>query len=117
MPTPEENKAVFDEEELLARLMGDRELGQAVIFGFLEDIPQQIDTLKHRLGEGDAPLVSRQHTRSKARRQPSVPQALREVAYTMEQAGKAGELQLRSRDWFPGLSRNSTISRSPLQNS
>ena len=91
------SKAVFDDEELLKRLMGDRELGRAVIFGFLEDIPQQIDTLKQRLGEGDAPLVSHHAHTIKGAAATIGAQALREVAYTMEQAGKATELQLAAR--------------------
>ena len=104
--------AVFDEEELLKRLMGDRELGRAVIAGFLEDIPQQIDTLKQRLGEGDAPLVSRHAHTIKGAAATIGAQVLREVACTMEQAGKAGELD-RAANLFSGLKRNSTVSRSP----
>jgi len=91
-PTPEENRAVFNEEELLARLMGDRSLGQTVLVGFLEDIPQQIRTLKDRLGEGDVPLVERQSHTIKGAAATVSAGSLREVALAMEQAGKAGEL-------------------------
>ncbi len=90
-------RIVFDEEELLKRLMGDRELGRAVIAGFLDDIPQQIDTLKQRLGEGDAPLVSRHAHTIKGAAATIGAQVLRDVAYTVEQAGKATELELAAR--------------------
>jgi PAS domain S-box-containing protein len=90
--TPEDSKAVFNEEELLKRLMGDRSLGQTVLRGFLEDIPQQIHTLKDRLGAGDVPLVERQSHTIKGAAATVGARSLREVAFAMEQAGKAGEL-------------------------
>jgi signal transduction histidine kinase/CheY-like chemotaxis protein/HPt (histidine-containing phosphotransfer) domain-containing protein len=101
-PTPEETKAVFDEEELLKRLMGDKTLGQAVILGFLEDIPQQIRVLKDRLGEGDAPLAYRQAHTIKGAAATVGASALHEVAFMMEQAGKGGELD-RAVGLFPRL--------------
>ncbi|MEI8372541.1 MAG: response regulator [Planctomycetota bacterium] len=92
LPTPEENKAVFNEEELLKRLMGDRSLGQTILHGFLEDIPQQIRALKDRLGEGDVPLVERQSHTIKGAAATVGAGSLREVAFAVEQASKAGEL-------------------------
>ena len=86
------SKTVFDEEELLKRLMGDRDLGQAVVLGFLEDIPQQIAMLKQRLGEGDAPLTGRQAHTIKGAAATIGAITLREVAFGIEQAGKAGAL-------------------------
>ena len=91
-PTPEENKAVFNEEEFLARLMGDRSLGQTVLVGFLEDVPHQIRTLKDCLNAGDAPLVERQSHTIKGAAATVSACSLREVALAMEKAGKAGDL-------------------------
>jgi HPt (histidine-containing phosphotransfer) domain-containing protein len=91
-PAPEPNKDVFDEEEFLKRLMGDRQLGDVVVSGFLEDIPQQIRTLKQRLGEGDASLVGRQAHTIKGAAATIGAHALREVAFGLEEAGKAGDL-------------------------
>jgi CheY-like chemotaxis protein/HPt (histidine-containing phosphotransfer) domain-containing protein len=45
--------ALFAWDALLARLMGDTELAQAVIAGFLGDIPDQIKLLKSCLAAGD----------------------------------------------------------------
>ena len=92
VPTPEENKAVFNEEELLARLMGDRSLGQTVLVGFLEDVPHQIRVLKDRLSAGDVPLVERQSHTIKGAAATVSAGSLREAELAMEQAGKAGDL-------------------------
>jgi PAS domain S-box-containing protein len=92
--SPHATVAVFDEQELLRRLTGDRALGQTVVSGFLEDIPQQVAVLKQRLGEGDAPLAGRQAHAIKGAAATVGAHALREVAFAIEQAGKAGELEL-----------------------
>ena len=47
------NPAVFSPEELLARLMDDKELARKVVAGFLEDVPRQLLCLKNMLAEGD----------------------------------------------------------------
>jgi len=57
------NQTVFNEEDLLTRLMGDRSLASKVIAGFLEDTPRQLRILKKMLEEGDADGARRQaHT-------------------------------------------------------
>jgi CheY-like chemotaxis protein/HPt (histidine-containing phosphotransfer) domain-containing protein len=45
---------IFNQEEFLARLMGDRDLAAEVIRGFLEDAPRQFLNLKKKLEEADA---------------------------------------------------------------
>jgi HPt (histidine-containing phosphotransfer) domain-containing protein len=47
----------FDEEPLLRRLMGDRQLASAVVKGFLDDFPVQLTNLRKLLSDGDAPAV------------------------------------------------------------
>jgi PAS domain S-box-containing protein len=54
VPLPEEAKAIFDPDTLLARLMGDKDLASKVIAGFLADAPQQLHILKTKLEAGDA---------------------------------------------------------------
>ena len=51
---------VFDEEDLLRRLMGDRDLVGLVVGGFLKDAPLQLDNLSNRLNAADAPGVRAQ---------------------------------------------------------
>jgi len=45
---------IFNQEELLARLMGDKTLAAQVIAAFLQDLPRQLDTLRDKLEQGDA---------------------------------------------------------------
>jgi two-component system sensor histidine kinase/response regulator len=45
---------VFDRPALIARLMGDEELAETIIEGFLEDVPKRILALKEHLDRGDA---------------------------------------------------------------
>jgi two-component system, sensor histidine kinase and response regulator len=52
--SPARTEAVFNREELLARLMGDQGLASKVIAGFLNDAPRQLLALKHKLEKGDA---------------------------------------------------------------
>ena len=82
----------FDEPDLLKRVMGDRDLARAVASGFLEDIPTQIQILKDRLAASDQPVSRRQaHTIKGAAAAVGAP-LLREVAWQMEEAATAGQL-------------------------
>ncbi|MGA2983356.1 MAG: PAS domain S-box protein [Terriglobia bacterium] len=53
-PSRAETGAVFNQEELLTRLMGDHDLARKVIAGFVNDVPRQLRALKSRLDAGDA---------------------------------------------------------------
>jgi signal transduction histidine kinase/CheY-like chemotaxis protein/HPt (histidine-containing phosphotransfer) domain-containing protein len=84
---------VFDKAALMERLMDDEDLAQTVIATFLEDIPRQIETLKGYLGAGDAPGAERQAHTIKGASANMGAEALRETAFEMEKAGKAGDLE------------------------
>jgi PAS domain S-box-containing protein len=45
---------IFDEESLLQRLLGDRTLAQIILQGFLQNLPQQLERLRHRALHRDA---------------------------------------------------------------
>jgi HPt (histidine-containing phosphotransfer) domain-containing protein len=77
---------------MMDRLMHDEELALTVAAGFLEDIPQQIATLKGCLETGDAPGAERQAHSIKGAAANVGGERLREVALEMEKAGKAGEM-------------------------
>ncbi len=83
---------VFDKAAMMERLMGDEDLAQTVIAGFLEDIPSQIETLRGYLDAGDAPGVERQAHTIKGASANLGAEILRQVAFEMEKAGKAGDL-------------------------
>ena len=54
---------VFNEKDLLERLMGDRELAGVVLEGFLEDAPSQLSKLGKSIDEADLPEIRLQaHT-------------------------------------------------------
>jgi CheY-like chemotaxis protein/HPt (histidine-containing phosphotransfer) domain-containing protein len=90
--TPAKTELVFNQEDLLDRLMGDKDLARKVVTGFLNDVPQQLRTLKERLAAGDAGGAQRQaHTLKGAAAAVSA-QALRRVCVEAQEASAAGDL-------------------------
>jgi CheY-like chemotaxis protein/HPt (histidine-containing phosphotransfer) domain-containing protein len=82
----------FDKNGLLERLMGDEEMADTILELFLEDIPLQIQGLKKFLDAGDAPGTERQAHTIKGASANVGGEALHQVAWAIEQAGKTGEL-------------------------
>ena len=76
----------------MARLMDDEDLARTVAEGFLEDIPRQIEALRGYLEAGDAPGAERQAHTIKGASANVGGEALRAVAFEMEKAGRAGDL-------------------------
>jgi two-component system sensor histidine kinase/response regulator len=85
-------QTVFDRAGLMARLMDDENLVRTVIEGFLQDIPQQILTLKRFLEAGDAGAAERQAHTIKGASANVGGEALGQVAGAMEKAAQAGDL-------------------------
>ncbi|MFW6044311.1 MAG: response regulator, partial [Planctomycetota bacterium] len=56
---PSEDWSVFDYESMLDRLMGDTGIAERVIRRFLDDIPQQVNTLREQINEGDTRQAGR----------------------------------------------------------
>ncbi len=52
--SPARTEAIFDQEEMLTRLLGDKELAGKVLAGFLDDAPRQLLVLRNTLEKGDA---------------------------------------------------------------
>ena len=84
---------VFDRAGMMARLMDDEDLAHAVIDGFLEDIPRQIEALRSYLGAGDTPGALRQAHTIKGASANVGGEALRAAAIEMEKAGHAGDVE------------------------
>ena len=78
---------------MMARLMDDEDLARKVIEGFLDDIPKQIEVLKGCLEAGDAARAERQAHTIKGASANVGGEALRAVAFEMEKAAKAGDLE------------------------
>ena len=83
---------VFDRAGLLDRLMGDKELANEILGGFLEDVPRKFAALKEALDNGDAPSVQREAHTLKGASANVGAVALQEMAHHIEVAGEAGDL-------------------------
>jgi PAS domain S-box-containing protein len=87
---PSSSPPVFDRQALSARLMGDADLLQEIIIGFLEDMPRQIQALKRHIDRHDAGSAGNQAHAIKGAAANAGGMALSAVAGEMEKAGKAG---------------------------
>ncbi len=87
-----EPEAVFDRAGMLGRLMEDENLARRVAAGYLEDIPLQIKVLREYLQSGDVANAERQAHTIKGASATVGGEALREVAFDMEKAARAGDL-------------------------
>ncbi len=83
---------VFDKASMMERLMDDEDLAQIVIEGFTEDIPRQIEALRGYLDADDASGSERQAHTIKGASANVGGEVLRAVAFVMEKAGKARDL-------------------------
>ena len=90
---PAEPALVFDEGNLLGRLMNDRELAGDVIAGFLQDYPVQMMMLSKHLADADAPATRRQAHKIKGAAASISAGGLRALALEIERAATAGELE------------------------
>ena len=106
---PEQAGAVFDEEDLLKRLMGDRQVAGKILRGFLEDVPSVLHHLRNRLDEADGPGAALQAHSLKGAAAAVSAGGLHALAQALEQAGRAGqwnyfgELLPRTADEFAKL--------------
>jgi HPt (histidine-containing phosphotransfer) domain-containing protein len=78
---------------MLARLMDDEDLARAVVGGFLEDMPRQIDSLRSYLDAGDAEGAVRQAHTIKGASANVGGERLRAAAFEMEKSARAGNLE------------------------
>ncbi|MBM9537811.1 response regulator [Desulfobulbus alkaliphilus] len=94
---PEEDRqplaCIWDRAAMLERLMGDEDLAEVILQGFITDMPRQIKALKGYLEAGDVAGAERQaHTIMGAAGNVGA-EALRALAFELEQAGRAGDLE------------------------
>jgi len=88
----EQIKTVFDGDALLRRLMGDRDLATTILRGFLDNFPSQLNNLRQRLDEADAPGFKMQAHALKGAAATVAAEDLRAIALAMEQSSKAAQL-------------------------
>jgi signal transduction histidine kinase/DNA-binding response OmpR family regulator len=85
---------VFERAVLLERLSGNEELLGEILDVFMGDIPDQLAHLRQALDEDDAQLVQHMGHRIKGASANIQAQAMREVAFEIEKAGKDGHLKI-----------------------
>ena len=88
-----ETEAVFNERELLSRLMGDRALARAAMAGFITDVPRQLQRLKERIERGDAPGVNAQAHTLKGSAATVAAGCLRDLSVEVQQVANSGKLE------------------------
>ncbi len=84
---------VFKENDLVDRLMGDRDMARAIISGFLDDMPNQMLTLKELLAAGDANHLRMQAHAIKGAAASIGAGVMREAAFVMEKACESGQME------------------------
>jgi HPt (histidine-containing phosphotransfer) domain-containing protein len=84
---------VFDKDGLSDRLMGDQQLIGEILSLFLEEIPRRIETLKKYVAAGNAASAQDQAHAIKGAAASVGGEALRAVAFEMEKAGRAGDVE------------------------
>jgi CheY-like chemotaxis protein/HPt (histidine-containing phosphotransfer) domain-containing protein len=89
---PATKTPVFDRTVMMARLLGDEDLTNTVIEGFLLDIPRQIETLQGCLEAGNVLGAERQAHTIKGAAANVAGEALRTLAFEIEQAAHGGDL-------------------------
>jgi PAS domain S-box-containing protein len=87
----ENNLMVFDKNALMDRLMGDVELFETVVSGFLDDMPKQIGVLTKHINQNNTEDAGRQGHQIKGASGNMGAEALRKIASEIEIAGKAGD--------------------------
>ncbi len=87
-----EKPSIWDRAGMMDRLMGDEDLAEKVLQGFLMDIPEQIAVLMRFLEAGDASGTRRQAHTIKGASANVGGERLVAVAFEMEKAARDGDM-------------------------
>jgi signal transduction histidine kinase/DNA-binding response OmpR family regulator len=85
--------SVFEREILFERLMGDAELADIVIEGFLKDIPVQLKEIKKNVEEGKSDLAGILSHKIKGAAGNIASPSLQGIAYKMEKTCESGDIE------------------------
>jgi len=106
---------IFDRDGFLNRVIGDESLARKLMNGFLADVPVQIEKLKAAIEEGDSRLGGQQAHGIKGAAANVGGMALQGVAFSMELAGKAGDLEAL-RSLLPDLQKRFAVLKDAMEN-
>ncbi|MBI5946240.1 MAG: PAS domain S-box protein [Chloroflexi bacterium] len=87
-----ERVEIFNEADLLKRLMGDRELAKTIVGAFLEEIPHQIAELKREAAHGSSANARIQAHTIRGASANLAAEALRQIAHEVEIMAVRGDL-------------------------
>ena len=93
---------VFDQTDLLDRLMHDEELATRLVKSFLADMPDQIDTLEDALNRQQQKIVERQTHRIAGAAANAGGRSISDIAIAMKTEARKGNLS-RVSEQLPGL--------------
>ena len=85
---------IFEREILLERLMGDKELADIVIDGFISDIPVQLNEIKRNIDEGKSEAAGILAHKVKGAAGNIASPSIQGIAFEMEKAGESGDIDL-----------------------
>lgn len=86
------DRSIFDPDDLMERMMGDRALARSIAETFLTDIHRQIDVLKEKLDKEDSRAVELQAHCINGAAATMAAEKFREVASLIEKAGRTDNL-------------------------
>ena len=89
---PPSVSVVFNREAFLERMMGDKQFAQDVVAEFLKELPELLMELKEKAALGAVEPIWKHAHKIKGSAANVGGETLRDVAFEMEQAGKAGDL-------------------------
>ncbi len=111
-----DEQAIFDEKQLLKRLMGDRDLAGKLVSGFLQDIPAKLSDLTQLLGTGNMLGAKLQAHSLKGAAATISAGALRDIADELQQAATVNDLEA-SADLLPRVKQQFALLKTTLENS
>lgn len=85
---------IWDRSGMMDRLMDDEELVEEILNEFMLDLPEQVEQFERVLAEEDPYQVGRHSHQIKGMAANVGAEALRELAYELEKAGDAGDMEL-----------------------
>ncbi len=91
---PEVQDNIFEREILLERLMGDTQLVEIVIAGFLKDIPVQLNEISRNIDEGKPEAAGILAHKVKGAAGNIASPSIQGISHEMEKAGEAGDIDM-----------------------
>lgn len=83
---------IFDYKTALSRYSDDHEILREIVFGFLEECPEEFESIKTALNDQDTSLIAKAAHAVKGSASYVSAERIRQIAYTIETTAKSGDL-------------------------